>query len=49
MDLEILQWSVTNNIQKLPQQHRSLLSYPIAFLKNSYGMLITNTVLFCCL
>ena len=46
MDLEILQWSVTNNIEKLPQQHRSLLSYPIAFLKNSYGMLITNSVLF---
>lgn len=46
MDLDILQWSVTNNIQKLPQQHRSLLSYPVAFIKNSYGMLITNTVLF---
>ena len=46
MDLEVLQWSVTNNIVKIPQQTRSWWNYPIALLKNSYGMLITNGVIF---
>jgi fatty acid desaturase len=45
MDLGILKWSVTNHIEKLPQQGRAWWDYPLTFIKNSYGMLLTNGLL----
>jgi fatty acid desaturase len=46
MDLGFLKWSVTNNIESLPQQGRIWWDYPLTFIKNSFGMIITNSLLF---
>ncbi len=46
MDLGFLKWSVTNTIESIPQQGRRWWDYPRTFIKNSYGMIITNSLLF---
>lgn len=46
MDLGFLKWSVTNTIEKIPQQGRAWWDYPLTFFKNSWGMLLTNGVMF---
>ncbi len=46
MDVGCIEWTVTNNIQWIPQQGRHWWSYPLSFLKNSGGALITNGILF---
>lgn len=46
MDAGVFKWTVSNNIEKLPQEGRRWWSYPITFLRNASGMIITNAVLF---
>lgn len=46
MDAEIIRWTVSNDVERLPQEGRTWYSYPIAFLRNASGMLVTNAVLF---
>ncbi|MFM9488997.1 fatty acid desaturase family protein [Pseudomonas monachiensis] len=45
MDAGVLQWSLTSDIRRLPQQERRWWDYPLCFLKNASGMLITNGLL----
>ncbi len=49
MDAGILKWTVANDVVRLPQEGRHWWDYPLDFLKNSTGMLITNTALFAAL
>lgn len=49
MDLGFIRWTVTNDIQWLPQQHRAWWSYPLALAKNGGPAFMTNAVLFCIL
>jgi fatty acid desaturase len=46
MDAEVLQWTVANDVTRLPQQGRRWHSYPLALLRNASGMLMTNALLF---
>src|SRR5262245_20482190 len=46
MDTEVIRWTVSNAVERLPQAGRAWYSYPIAFLRNASGMLATNAVLF---
>lgn len=46
MDAGILKWTVANDVVRLPQEGRRWWDYPLDFLRNSAGMLITNAVLF---
>ena len=46
MDVGVLEWTVTNDIKRIPQQGRVWWDYPLAFIKNSGGAIITNSILF---
>ncbi|AXI04084.1 fatty acid desaturase family protein [Aquirhabdus parva] len=46
MDVGIFEWTVTNEIKRLPQAGRCWWSYPLTFLKNSGATIITNGMLF---
>jgi fatty acid desaturase len=46
MDAGIIKWTVANDVVKLPQEGRRWWEYPRDLLKNSAGMLITNTLIF---
>jgi len=46
MDTEVIRWTVSTDIEWLPREGRTWYSYPIAFLRNAWGMLVTNAVLF---
>lgn len=46
MDAGLLKWTVAANVEKLPQEGRRWWDYPLSFLHNAGGMLITNAVLF---
>jgi len=46
MDAGVLKWTVANDVEKLPQDGRRWWDYPLSFLRNAYGMLITNAILF---
>lgn len=46
MDAEVIRWTVSNDVERLPQAGRTWLSYPVAFVRNASGMLVTNAVLF---
>lgn len=45
MDAGVLKWTVANDVQVLPQEGRRWWSYPLTFLGNAAGMLITNGLL----
>lgn len=45
MDAGIIKWTTVNDVQYLPQDGRRWWDYPRSFIKNSAGMLITNSVL----
>jgi fatty acid desaturase len=45
MDAGLLKWTVANDVQVLPQEGRRWWDYPLTFLSNAAGMLITNGVL----
>lgn len=42
MDLGLMEWTVANDVKKIPQQGRSWQDYPFTFIKNSYGAILTN-------
>ena len=46
MDLELLEWSVSNDPKPIPRGNRSNLELAKNLLKNSSGMLISNAALF---
>ncbi len=46
MDLGMLEWTVTNDIKRIPQTGRKWWGYPVTFLKNSGATIMTNGVLF---
>jgi fatty acid desaturase len=46
MDLGFIEWTVTNEIKKIPQQGRKLIDYPISFIRNSGPAMIMNGILF---
>jgi fatty acid desaturase len=46
MDAGLLKWTVANDVVWLPREGRAWWSYPLTFLRNAAGMLITNSVLF---
>lgn len=46
MDLELLEWSVSNDPKPIPRGNRSNLELAKSLLKNSSGMLISNAALF---
>ncbi|MBC9252960.1 fatty acid desaturase [Pseudomonas alcaligenes] len=45
MDAGVLKWTVANDVQPLPQAGRRWWDYPLTFLGNAAGMLITNGLL----
>lgn len=46
MDLGFIEWTVTNEIKRIPQQGRKFIDYPMTFIKNSGPAILTNTVIF---
>lgn len=46
MDLGIIEWTVTNEVKRIPQAGRTWWSYPLSFVKNSGAAITTNAVLF---
>lgn len=46
MDAGVIKWTVANDVQPLAQEGRKWWDYPLTFLQNSAGMLITNGILF---
>ncbi|PTU32393.1 fatty acid desaturase family protein [Stenotrophobium rhamnosiphilum] len=46
MDAGLFKWTVSNHLEKLPQEGRRWWSYPLNFLRNASGMIITNAILF---
>ncbi|HVU01371.1 MAG TPA: fatty acid desaturase family protein [Polyangiaceae bacterium] len=46
MDAEVLRWTVANDIVRLPQEGRTPWSYVAAFVRNSWGMFLTNALLY---
>ncbi|HVH46550.1 MAG TPA: fatty acid desaturase family protein [Labilithrix sp.] len=49
MDVGLFRWTVANHLERLPQKGRRFWEYPLTFLRNAWGMLLTNAVLFCIL
>lgn len=45
MDAGVLKWTVASDVERLPQEGRSAFDYLRDFVRNSYGMWITNGVL----
>lgn len=46
MDMELLEWSVSNEVKPIPKGDRSVAQLLKNLIKNSFGMLLTNTILF---
>jgi fatty acid desaturase len=46
MDAEVIRWTVSNAVERLPQAGRRWYDYPVAVLRNGAGMLVTNAILF---
>lgn len=46
MDAGVFKWTVANHLTKLPQEGRRWFDYPLSFLRNAGGMIVTNLVLF---
>lgn len=46
MDAGVLKWTVASRVERLPQDGRRWWSYPAAFFRNAWGMLLTNAALF---
>jgi fatty acid desaturase len=46
MDLGVIEWTVTNEIKRIPQAGRTWWSYPLTFIKNSGPAMMTNAVIF---
>jgi fatty acid desaturase len=46
MDSGFIEWTVTNEIKRIPQTGRAWWDYPLTFIKNSGPAIITNTVIF---
>ena len=46
MDAGVLEWTVASRLVRLPQSGRRWWSYPLRFLENSGGMLVTNVILY---
>lgn len=46
MDAGVFKWTVANQLTKLPQAGRRWFDYPLSFLRNAGGMIVTNLVLF---
>lgn len=46
MDAGLFRWTVANDLHKLPQEGRRFWDYPVTFVRNAAGMLITNAILF---
>jgi fatty acid desaturase len=46
MDAGLFKWTVSNHLEKLPQEGRRWWSYPLSFLRNAWGMMISNAILF---
>lgn len=49
MDAGVYKWTVANHLEKLPQAGRRWWDYPLSFLRNAAGMLITNLALWAAL
>lgn len=45
MDAELVKWTVANDVAWLPRAGRRWWSYPVTFMKNASGMMITNALL----
>lgn len=45
MDTGVIKWTVSNHIVKLPQEGRRWWEYPVSFVRNAFGMLLTNAIL----
>lgn len=46
MDLELLEWTVSNDQKKIPVQNRSYRKFSMNLLRNSSGAVITNLALY---
>ncbi len=46
MDLGIIKWTVASDVTRLPQEGRSVWSYPGTFIRNASGMLLTNVLFY---
>ena len=46
MDMELLEWTVSNDIKPIPKAERSYFKLFQNLLKNSFGMLLTNSMMF---
>ena len=46
MDAGVFKWTVSNHLEKLPQEGRRWWNYPLDFFRNAGGMLLTNLALF---
>jgi len=45
MDAGVLRWTVASDIERLPQAGRRWWNYPLSFLRNAAGMLLTNAII----
>jgi fatty acid desaturase len=45
MDAGVLQWSLTSDVRRLPQEGRRWWDYPRTFFRNARGLLLTNGLL----
>jgi fatty acid desaturase len=45
MDAGVLKWTIASDVTRLPRAGRPWWSYPLAFIKNASGMMLTNGVL----
>ncbi|MFT3923352.1 MAG: fatty acid desaturase family protein [Myxococcales bacterium] len=45
MDAELVKWTVANDVVWLPRDGRAWWSYPLRFVRNASGMLLTNALL----
>src|SRR6185436_4936700 len=46
MDAELVKWTVANDATPLPRNGRTRWDYVAAFLKNSWGMFLTNVIFY---
>jgi fatty acid desaturase len=46
MDAEVIRWTVASEVVRLPRAGRRWWSYPLAFARNAWGMLLVNALLF---
>ncbi len=46
VDLELVDWTVTGELNWRDRKDRTLLSYPVTFFKNAFPMIICNVLLF---